>query len=140
MEFYGNFQKLLSNCISNDLTNNMIEQTKDLVKSQKFQLMQAFKIGDMSKVNNLVKGKGFAKAFKMQGQRALNLATTFNTPSFNMGKFTSLGNNMRNQMKNLTKFKSKSSTMQLVQSLQTKKMSAELLITKLKRQAQDLGI
>ena len=140
MEFYGNFQKLLSNCISNDLTTNMIDQTKDLVKSQKFQLMQAFKIGDMSKVNNLVKGKGFAKAFKMQGQRALNLATTFNTPSFNMGKFTSLGNNMRNQMKNLTKFKSKSSTMQLVQSLQTKKMSAELLITKLKRQAQDLGI
>ena len=111
MEFYGNFQKLLSNCISNDLTTNMIDQTKDLVKSQKFQLMQAFKIGDMSKVNNLVKGKGFAKAFKMQGQRALNLASTFNTPSFNMGKFTSLGNNMRNQMKNLTKFKSKSSTM-----------------------------
>lgn len=140
MVFYGNFQKLLSNCISNDLTKNMIDQTKDLAKTQKFQLMQAFKTGDMDKVNNLVKGKGFTKAFKMQGKRALNLATTFNTPSFNMGKFTSLGNDMRNQMKNLTKFNSKSNVMQTVQNLQNKKMNAQLLITKLKRQAEDLGI
>jgi hypothetical protein len=29
--------------------------------------MQAFQTGDMDKVNNLVKGKGFAKAFKKQG-------------------------------------------------------------------------
>lgn len=140
MVYYGNFQKLLSNCISNDLTSNMINQTTDLAKSQKFQLIQAFQIGDMDKVNNLVKGKGFTKAFKMQGKRALNLATTFNTPTFNMGKVTSLGNNMRNHMKNLTKFNAKSNVMQTIQSLQIKKMNTQLLISKLKRQAEDLGI
>lgn len=140
MVFYGDFQKLLSNCISNDLTNSMINQTTGLAKSQKFQLMQAFQIGDMGKVNSLVKGKGFTKAFKTQGQRALNLASTFNTPSFNMGKLTSLGDNMRNQMKNLTKFNGKSNAMQTIQNLQTKKMNSELFINKLKRQAEDLGI
>lgn len=140
MVFCGNFQKLLSICVSQNLTDNMIKQTNDLVNSQKFQLMQAFQTGDMDKVNNLVKGKGFSKAFKMQGKRALNLASTFNTPTFNMGKFKSLGQDMKNQMKNLTKFNAKSNIMQTVQNLQNQKMNTELLINKLKRQAEDLGI
>jgi hypothetical protein len=72
----------------------------------------------MDKVNNLIKGKGFAKAFKTQGQRAMNLATTFNTPTFNFGKFKSLGQDMKNQMKNLTRFNAKSNMMQELNNLQ----------------------
>lgn len=140
MVFYGNFKDLLSTCITKDLTNNMIRQTVGLVNNQKFQLMQAFQTGDMDKVNNLVKGRGFAKAFKMQGQRALNLATTFNTPTFNFGKFKSLGQDMKNQMRNLTKFNSSSNIMQQLNNLQTQKMQTELLISRLKLQAENLGI
>ena len=67
--FCGNFKDLLSICITKDLTNNMINQTVGLVNSQKFQLMQAFQIGDMDKVNNLVKGKGFAKHLKCKDSK-----------------------------------------------------------------------
>ena len=140
MELCGTFKDLLTTCITKDLTNNMIEQTKYLAAQQKIQLMQAFQIGDMDKVNNLVKGKGFAKAFKKQCQQALNLATTFNTPNFNFGKFNSMGLDMKNQMKNLTKFKAKSNIMKELNNLRNRTMETDLFIKKLKRQAENLDI
>lgn len=118
----------------------MIKETKDLAARQKFQLKQAFIIGDMGKVNDLIKGKGFSKAFKMQGKRALNLATTFNTPDFGFDRFKSFGNDMGRQLKNMTKLNGKAKDMLTIQNLQNKKFEADRLINDLKRKAQDLGI
>ena len=43
-------------------------------------------------------------------------------------------------MRNLTKFNSSSNIMQQLNNLQTQKMQTELLISKLKLQAENLGI
>jgi hypothetical protein len=109
---------------------NMVNETNGLIAKQKFQLKQAVYTGDMTKVNSIIKGRGFSKAFKMQEKRALNLATTFNKPSipFKFNKLQSFGNNMSNQLKNLTKFKGKSKERITIQNLMQKKFEADKYI------------
>ena len=94
----GSFKKLLGNCATDNILQNTFN-VKGIGLGQKNRLMNAYKNGDMSSFKNALNGTQLKDELIDKGTGLVNMATKFNTPSFNMGKLTSLSDSMTRGLK-----------------------------------------
>jgi hypothetical protein len=139
-QIMGGFSKLLNNCVTKNLTSAVISTAGNIANNQKNQLLGSFRSGNYTEFKRTLQGTNLKSNLLDAGTKAVNLATTINTPSFNMAKVTSLQNNMTRRIKSITDIGNTSDIFKTLQQTRDASVNTAGLINILNKELKDLGV
>jgi len=110
------FKDLLGECASISVGTQFINTAKNITNSQKQQLLTAFQSGNMNTFKDVVNGTSL-KNDLINRTGMLDLTKMYNTPSFNMEKLNSLGDNLGRGLNSFNLLNNSSDTFNLIKNL-----------------------
>ena len=136
----GNFTGLLSNCVTNNLIERSINATADIYTDQKKQLAGAFRSGNLTEFNNIIKGTRFKEKFMDKATNTISLIGTMNTPEFNMGKINAIGKNFKSKINSLTDIKNSSDAFNFIKKVRDAGYTIDDSIAEMNSELKSIGI
>ena len=110
------FKDLLGECVTISVGAQFINTAKNITNSQKQQLLTAFQSGNMDAFKNVINGTSL-KNDLINRSSMLDLTKMYNSPSFNMSKFSSLGNSLGRSLTSFNLLNKSSDIFNLVKNL-----------------------
>lgn len=139
-QIMNSFKGLLNNCVTKQLGTIAINDVKNIAKWQTNQALGAFRAGNFTELGKTIKGTKLADKFMDSATNTLNFAGTMKTPTFNINKLTSLGNDMTRRLKAFTKIKNSSDIFNTLANIRNAQYETQGFISILEKELKDLGV